>query len=152
LPRIAAAAGGLTPFDLRPAGYSLAEARAFVTALPPDAARFYMEVQQRLDTAYPALLALMLGIALWQFSRGAPQWQRLAGVALCAATAGFDWLENARVAAMLQAGPEGLTAPLAEAASRATLAKSVLGAAAMTVVLALALARLWQKMRRNRHG
>ena len=49
LPKIAAEAGGLTPFDMRPGGYSLAEARAFLAALSPEGTAFYLGVQHRLD-------------------------------------------------------------------------------------------------------
>ena len=152
LPRIAVAAGGLTPFDLRPGGYSRAEAHAVLAALDSDATAFYLTVQQRLDLAYPGLLALVLAIALWQMTRRWPLALRLAGLTLCAATAGSDWLENARVAAMLRAGPDGLTPALAAAASRATVAKSALGAVAMTLVLGLALIRLWQRARKKPYG
>ncbi|MFC2969266.1 hypothetical protein [Acidimangrovimonas pyrenivorans] len=152
LPRIAAAAGGRMPFDMRPAGYTYDDARALLAALDGVTTEFYLDVQQRLDLFYPGMLALALGIALWHLTRRWPLWLRLAGLALCAATAGFDWLENARVAEMLRGGAEALTPEMAAAASRATVVKSALGATAMTLVLALALIRLGQWLRARRKG
>ena len=64
LPKISAAAGGATPFDMRPLGYSFEEARAFLTALSSEGARFYRTVQHRLDLLYPALLAATLFFAI----------------------------------------------------------------------------------------
>ena len=69
IPRISAEAGGLAIFDMRPAGYSFEEAKTFLAALSPDGARFYVQVQHRLDSAYPALLAVTLG---WAIIRLAP--------------------------------------------------------------------------------
>ncbi|RMF41238.1 MAG: hypothetical protein D6754_01455, partial [Alphaproteobacteria bacterium] len=63
LPRITEATGGLMPFDLRPTGYSLAEARAFLAALDPATTRFYLDVQHSLDLIFPALLGATLILA-----------------------------------------------------------------------------------------
>ena len=56
LPFIAGQAGGLAPFDMRPTGYSVTEARAFTQALTEEGRAFYLDVQHKLDFAYPALL------------------------------------------------------------------------------------------------
>ncbi len=63
LPLLMADAGGLPAFDLRPAGYSHDEAQAFLAALSPEGRAFYLDVQQWLDTAYPALLGVVLVMA-----------------------------------------------------------------------------------------
>ena len=52
IPMIAAEADGLTPFDMRPYGYSFDEARAFLSALTPRGVEIYLGPQQRLDTFY----------------------------------------------------------------------------------------------------
>jgi hypothetical protein len=121
LPRIAAEAEGLRPFDMRPLGYSVAEARAFVVALSPDGRDFYLGTQQVLDTVYPAILGLMfvLGFALL-FRRRLVL--LLLPVAL--ATVVFDYLENAGVAAMLVAGPEAFNPEQAAITCRWTQLKS----------------------------
>lgn len=149
LPRIAAAAGGLVPFDLRPGGYTFAEAQAFVAVLDPGAVRFYLRVQHGLDTVYPPLLALVLGIALWALLGRAPRWLKLAAMAAPGMGMVFDWVENARVAAMLRAGAQGITPEMVAAASGASRAKAAFSAAAMMLILALLLVRGW---RRLRHG
>jgi hypothetical protein len=40
-------AGGLTPFDIRPRGYSYAEARAFLEAIGEQGRRYYARVSHR---------------------------------------------------------------------------------------------------------
>src|SRR4051812_19189054 len=58
-------AGGLEPFDLRPFGYDVEEARAFLIALSPIGRDYYANVQLSLDTAYPFTYALSRGLLLW---------------------------------------------------------------------------------------
>ena len=147
LPRISGAAGGLAPFDLRPAGYDLAQATAFLDALTPAARAQYLGAQHWLDTVYPPLLALTLGWAiLWGF-RDAPAVLRLGLLVPAVAGAGFDLLENARVAALLRA--DDVTAGMVARASFATVAKSVATALAMLAALA-GLARRIRIARRRR--
>ena len=64
LPLIAERADGLRPFDLRPIGYDFDEAKAFLAALKPEGAEFYLGVQHKLDSIYPALLAATLFFAI----------------------------------------------------------------------------------------
>jgi hypothetical protein len=137
LPAISAAAGGLVPFDMRPGGYHPSEARAFLAALSPDGAAFYRDVQHRLDIAYPALLAATLFFAFtalipprlgaWRWFVALPVW----------IIAGFDYAENAAVAAMIEAGAAGTTDEMVRGASRWTVLKSSATIVAMTILLAL---------------
>ena len=149
LPTVSAAAGGLRSFDLRPGGYSFGEAQAFLTALTPDGKAFYLNVQQRLDLAFPALEAatlffaiLMLTPARWGIWR-----QILPLTAIPGAV--FDYLENHAVASMLAAGPDGLTPEMVTAASRWTVFKSQSITVAMVIVLALLLLWAGQRLRRR---
>ncbi len=137
LPAVSAAAGGLMPFDMRPGGYDATQARAFLVALSPDGAAFYRDVQHRLDIAYLALLAATLFFAFaalvprrlgaWRWVVALPVW----------IIAGFDYAENAGVAAMLEAGAAGTTDDMVGRASRWTVLKSNATIAAMTALLAL---------------
>lgn len=137
LPTVAAAAGGLAPFDLRPGGYSFEEVQAFLAALTPEGAAFYDQVQHRLDIFFPALIALTIYFAIaallprslggWRFVLAAP--------ALLLAP--FDWIENAAVGEMLQAGAEGVTTGMANAASGWTQAKSLMTTVVMSALLLL---------------
>jgi membrane protease YdiL (CAAX protease family) len=140
LPTISAAAGGLAPFDMRPGGYSFAEALAFLTALTPEGAAFYRGTQHLLDLFYPGLLALTLYFAIAALlpkRLGAWLWV----VALIAVPTGlFDYLENGAVTAMLDAGPAGLTPALVETASRFTLLKAAGSTLAMSTLLVLPIA------------
>ena len=146
LPWIAGQAGGLRPFDMRPTGYDLDDARAFVAALSVEGREFYAGVQHWLDLIYPPLLALtcVLGYALIFPVR----WVGLlAGVAVLGMAA--DWTENWMVARMLAApAPADLDAGLVARAQAATLVKS---AANTLCFLALAVAGvrgLGRRMRR----
>lgn len=151
LPVIAAAAGGLMPFDMRPGGYSFAEAKAFLAALSADGRAFYLGVQHRLDTAYPAMLAVVLALGGFGLAGvGARRWlARLIALAAMIGAAA-DYLENRAVAAMLNAGPDGLAPDMVAFASRWTLLKS--GATTVAMVLLLVLLLLWFLRRGRKRG
>ena len=147
-------AGGLEPFDLRPFGYDVGEARALLFALSEIGRDYYANVQLTLDTAYPATYALSRGLLLWWLTlpgrvanRAFPLPARSALVALPIITAGFDYLENAGIAAMLAAGPQ-VDADLVAWASFWTQAKSMVGlvteVTAMFLLL-VAFARWWHR-------
>ncbi|TDK50604.1 hypothetical protein [Antarcticimicrobium luteum] len=144
LPAIARDAGGLTPFDMRPMGYTVAEARAFLAALGDEGRALYLGPQRWLDLAYPVLLAIVLIGAVRMLIRRF--WLQL-GLSL-AALGGMaaDYLENARVAAMLVAGG-AVADELIGAASRATQLKAGLTSLVMLAVC-VALARAaWKRWR-----
>jgi len=146
LPFLRDASGGLMPFDLRPGGYSPDEARVFLAALGDTGRDFYLHTQQMLDSAYPALLAVVLVMAFQRLFDGALKWV-LSSVALLAAA--FDYLENAGVAAMLRAGANGVSADMVAAASRWTVLKSATATIAITALLiGLALAG-WRRWKRR---
>lgn len=145
LPTVAAAAGGLAPFDMRPGGYDFADAHVFLAALTREGARFYVNVQQKLDLAYPGLLAitLLLAIAgLLPRRMGAWRWV-VAGVALPAGV--FDYFENHAVAQMIDAGAARLSVELVATASQWTVLKAGASTVAMSAVLVLVLWRVARK-------
>lgn len=150
LPAITAAAGGLTPFDLRPTGYGLDEARAFLAALSPEGTALYRNVQQRLDIAYPALLAATLALAILRLAPAGASCWLLATTALPGMV--FDYLENASVATMLDVGAAALTPELAATASRWTLLKSAFSTLAFAGLLALLALWLFRRLIRRRPG
>lgn len=149
IPKISAQAGGLAVFDMRPGGYSFDEARAFLAALSPEGTAFYTDVQHRLDTAYPALLALMLAwsiLRLTPASWGLWRW-------LLAATAlpgmAFDYWENLNVSEMLKLGADGITPRMVEAASLHSQAKAAASSISMTIVLVLLCTWVYRRFRRR---
>ena len=152
LPRIAADAGGLRAFDLRPMGYTFAEAKEFLASLSPEGTQFYLNTQHRLDILYPGLMALTLALGLWHLLRGAPAFVRLALLVPPVLSAVFDFLENAHVSALLSAGASGVTADMVAASSRATVLKSVLGAVAVASLLTVAAVRQARHLRGTVHG
>ncbi len=146
LPRIAAAAGGLAAFDMRPTGYTFDEAKAFLAALSPEGAAFYLGVQEKLDSVYPALLGATLFFAIAALAParlGIWRWV-LALIAIPGAV--FDYLENAAVSVMLTVGVDGLTPAAVEAADRWTVLKSAFTAVAMVTLVLLLVARLVRRL------
>ncbi len=146
LPLIAMDAGGLPAFDMRPTGYSYDEAQAFLAALSPDGRAFYLDVQQWLDTAYPALLGVTLVMAFGVLFRGVLRW---AAIVFALAGAVFDYLENAAVAEMLRVGSEGVTPDMVATASRWTLLKSGAVTLAMLMLVAALAMLVWRRVRRK---
>jgi len=141
-------AGGLVPFDLRPGGYSLEEAQAFLAALSPEGLAQYEGPQRWLDMVYPALLAATLGWVAWRLSKGLPEWVGLVLMLLIGVGMSFDYLENLHVARMLGAGAEAVPAALVEAASRASVNKALTTTVAMFGILGLVI-RNWRAKRRQ---
>ncbi|MCP5039258.1 MAG: hypothetical protein GY945_16825 [Rhodobacteraceae bacterium] len=144
LPQLSNLSGGVAMFDLSPGGYTFEQAHTILDALGYEGRDFYLQVQHRLDTAYPALLALVLILSFWRLY---PRFWAIGFSLLAMLAAGFDYLENAAVAVMLRAGPESLSEAMVAVASRWTVLKSTAVSVAMIVlVVGLALAgwRKWQ--------
>jgi len=144
----------LAPFDLRPAGYGVAEAQAFLATLSPEGRGFYLDGQHRVDSVCPALLAATIGFALYLLAPGhgsneGPGWLRWALALLAVPGSVFDHLENHAVAAMLRAGAGGISAPLAATASLRTVLKSGFSTLMMLALLALIGYRLARRRRRR---
>lgn len=140
MPRLATLGGGPI-FDLRFRGYTAADAQELLTLLGSEGRAFYLDVQQRLDLVFPALLAVTL--ILW-FRRMAPPRWALALSALALAATVLDYAENAAVRHMLvTATTEGV-----ETASLRTQLKSVVGAIALAAALLLLLAAALRRFRR----
>jgi hypothetical protein len=147
-------AGGLEPFDLRPFGYSVEEARAFLHAISQLGRDYYLDVQLQFDMIYPATYALSRGLLLcWLTQPGRvsdrplPLGARIAVVAIPLLTAAFDYCENDAIAVMLHAGPQ-VDADIVARASFWTRAKSVAGLMSEMLCVALLLfvfARWWHR-------
>lgn len=145
LPGIMREAGGLTPFDLRPMGYTVEQARAFLAALGTKGRDLYLGPQHLLDLFYPPLLAAVLigavrALIPWL-------WLQLALALLALGGMTADYVENTRVAAMLlHEGP--VPAALVAQASWATQAKSLLTSLVALAVCAGVARAVWMKWRR----
>ncbi len=147
LPHLGALAGGVPVFDMRPTGYTPHEAAAILDALGEEGRDFYRAVQLRLDTVYPALLALMLSAA---FLRLFPRPVAMALSLVAVAAAGFDYLENAAVAEMIAAWPDGFGDALAARASRWSVLKASTTTLALVAFLIGLLAAGWRRVRQTR--
>ena len=144
LPHLTALAGGLPMFDMRPGGYSELDARALLTALGVDGRTFYLGVQHRLDTVFPALEALALALT---FPSLFPR--LLAGALIAVSLAGtvFDWLENAAVAGLLRADPAEVTAQMIATSSQWSVLKATCVSVAMTALLIGVALAVWRRLR-----
>ena len=98
VPLLMAEAGGALPFDLRPFGYGLMEARIYLQHLSPTGTALYQGVFRLTDTIFPIVFTLTLCLPL----RGRGQVWFLPALiyGLC------DLAENLAVARMLLVGPE----------------------------------------------
>ncbi len=135
-PQLSAESGGAMPFDLRALGYSLEEARSYLSALTPAGIALYLGPIRLNDTVFPILFTATLCLPLWR--RGQLWFLPALAYGL------FDLAENIAVARILRAGPDVEAAAVA-LASGFTQAKF---AAAILAIL-LALFALWQGWRRR---
>lgn len=144
LPQVMAEAGGLVPFDLRPMGYSLAETRDFLGALSDEGRAFYLGTQHVLDSVYPTLLALTIGLGARLLFR---PW--VARVVIAVAVLGMvaDLAENRLVAGLLQGDPAHPDPALVRWASHATLVKSIATTIGLSALLYGAVHGLWRRWR-----
>jgi hypothetical protein len=140
-PRIEEMAGGLRLLDMRFTGYNFEDARTFVTAIGETGSALYLGPQLWLDMVYPPLLGATLFLTYrWLF----PGWPGRAIGTVSLASVVVDYLENAALAAMLRAGPDGMSPEMANAASRWTTMKwsfAALGLATLVVGIALRVRR-----------
>lgn len=131
---------GLQPPDLRIAGYDLADMRAWLAAMPPEGVARYLGPVRMLDTAFPVLMGLTL---LW-WLRPLAGWLALAGAVAAVGYVALDLAENAAVAGLLRAGPDGVDAAAVARASALTQAKFA------AFALAAILAAVWRWRQRGR--
>lgn len=136
-------------FDMRPAGYDLADATRILAALGAEGRRLYQAVQIPLDTLYPAMMAMMISCWLgWSVTRGAPRWLWPVGLAAAWLAAAADYAENALVLTMLTSDP--LSATRVATASAASVLKSGMTTAAMMLMLVALLSAFWRFARAAR--
>jgi len=153
LAQVSALADGVTPFDLRPFGYTLGEARELLELLGEEGRNYYSRVHLAVDAVYPATYAVSRALALWWLTtprrlcdRILPMRMRVGLLVPPVVAGGLDYLENWHIAAMLDAGPR-LTAELVDAASMATIGKLHAGllTEVVLVVLASAVFVCWRR-------
>lgn len=127
---------GVRAFDMRPNGYSYADALALISALGEEGRRVYLTMQIPLDTGYPALLAISSANSLYWLSQSlgsTARWYRaVAAVTYLAAFA--DYAENGLIVWMLNAGL-GVPEALVTAASLASVSKSIFSTIVFTTLL-----------------
>jgi len=139
---------GHAPFDMRPFGYSPADAAALLDALGAEGRAYYLSHQIPLDTLYPASLALTLICTILWFGQSMSHRAHLAaGILLSLGAALFDYAENLTIIALIWNWPDTPTL-LVNAASAATLLKSAL--TTLAVLQTLLIAILWTRSPRTK--
>ncbi|SPF80338.1 hypothetical protein [Pseudoprimorskyibacter insulae] len=140
------AVSGQVPFDMRPFGYSAAEAATLLKALGAEGRAYYLSHQIALDTLYPAMLALTLIATICWLGQRIPN-KKLAhvGIAFSVGCAVFDYAENLGVAAMILSWPE-IADPIVYATSIATMLKSAL--TTLAVLLTILVVVSWTRQDR----
>ncbi len=144
LPMIAGEAGGILPFDLRPRGYSLDEAGAFLNALSDAGRAQYLGPQRWLDIVFPVSLACALIVT---FRASFSGWLRQ--VLIAAAVIGLlaDLGENQLVHALLSVRGGDVDAETVSLASLATVVKSAGATVAMSAALFAGIRAMWRRWR-----
>jgi hypothetical protein len=155
LGRISVLAEGLEPFDLRPRGYSIGEARALIALLGEEGRRYYATVHQWAANLYPLTFLVSRGLLFWWLTadgriaeRPIPKIWRYALLLLPAAEVVPDYLENVRIMEMLAAGSE-VGGDVVAAASLATQAKILLTGLTEFAVLLLGIIAIARSLRRR---
>lgn len=160
LARLTDLAEGLEPFDLRPRGYSIGEARTLITMLGEEGRRYYIGIHQWAANAYPLTFLISHGLLFWWITangrlrqRPIPFRWRCALLLLPTAEVVPDYVENIRIRDMIAAGPEVESSIVAEA-SMATQAKILLTGITeiVTVLLLVIVVVRWALLRRARAG
>lgn len=151
LPFIRAEAGGLTPFDISPTGYSFGEAQTFLAALSPAGLARYEGAQAQLDAVYPTLLFAVFAIGMWHLSDGMWKIARFFLIVVSAIGMGADGFENVAIREMLAAGPGGITPETVGRASFLTVTKSAANTLSYLIIFLL-LVRWWWRNQRGIGG
>ncbi len=122
-------ADGLEPFDLRPRGYSIGEARTLIAIMGEEGQRYYSTVHQWIANIYPLTFLASRGLLIWwltgtgrALSSSFHPVLRVGLLLLPAAEVVPDYLENVRILEMLRAGGS-LESDLVASASAATQTK-----------------------------
>lgn len=160
LPHLSALAGGVPVFDLRPTGYELQDAQGILAALGDAGRRYYLNIQQPLDTMFPLLNAATVAIALaaafpdgnWRYFRLKKAHHAALLAIICLPVAALDLLENILVRDLLTADVSAISAEKVKIASTVTIAKSVAVTVAYCLSLVAVFCLVMDKIRGRRRG
>ena len=137
---------GLTPFDMRPMGYTIDEAAQLLHALGDAGRLFYLTKQIPLDFIYPpALAATLIFVLLWLRSSSNLSRYVSVGIWLAVGATLADYAENAGIVFQLVNWPnqqEGVV----HATSIASVAKASLTTASILLVAFVAFYRGYYRL------
>lgn len=131
-------------------GYSTDEARSFFTALTEAGRAQYLGPQAMLDWAFPAILALILILAVFRWAKLVPFPRKMLPVLLAVAAVAVDYYENALITAALNTPADQLTDAALEHMALMTQCKTYLFAAAILVTGGVVTGGLIRRRRRRK--
>ncbi len=137
LPTILIDSGGYAPLDTAITGYTAAEAKAFFLAIQASGNTSFAAFHAFDDMIFPMLYGLTLALALWLLTAG---WSKTIRIILAAAPLTamvVDYLENAKIIAMLEMDAARIPKSLADAASSMTTAKYTLIGISIGIIIVI---------------
>ena len=136
------AAQGLTPFDMRPLGYTVADVQEYLSRLNDRGRAVYLVEMRLLDSVFPPALALLMGAVLWHLARPWHLWSRMLLLMPIAGYLVMDLCENALVAELLRAGAAAFDHKTAVLASEFTITKWALIVVSVILLVGFGVRRL----------
>ena len=116
--------GAELSFDRRIGGYGLKEAETYLRWLAVNKLTVtYLGAFRWIDSVFPLAVFGLLASGVWGLWARPARMVALLGCGLAVVYLGADYVENARVAGLLRAGPDALTASQVSSASLATQVK-----------------------------
>ena len=85
---------GLSIFDSRLVGYTVGEAKAYLSAITAEQSMLYRRVFHKLDTAFPAFLTFTMVALVWRGAGGVDLVMRVLGTVLPVTYLFLDFTEN----------------------------------------------------------
>jgi len=138
LPAIKAEAAGLVPLDILLTGYSFDQAVYFFQANAASGGAEFSNFHAFDDVIFPALYGVTLSLGIWTLTRN---WVKTVRIIICGlplAAMVIDYLENARIIAMINSDPVNISAAMVSAASILTETKfQIIGLTFLVMVIIL---------------
>ena len=142
MPGILADSGGIPPLDTAITGYTAAEAKAFFLAIEASGNTSFAAFHAFDDRVFPILYGTALALAVWLLADG---WSKPVRIILAItpllATA-VDYLENAKIVAMLKMDAAQIPESLADAANSMTTTKYTLIGISIGIIVAILVKKL----------
>ncbi|MCF6305225.1 MAG: hypothetical protein L3J33_07635 [Rhodobacteraceae bacterium] len=142
LPTVLADSGGYVMLDTAITGYTAVEAKAFFQAIQASGNTSFAAFHAFDDRVFPMLYGLTLALALWIITDGWSKAIRIILVLVALTASVADYLENAKIIAMLEMDAAKIPKSLADAASTTTITKYTLIGISVGIIIVILTQRL----------